>query len=317
MHIIVSEKNDQPTNDAIKWFRYYKKEVKVIDIRDSVKVDFHGGFDQPVLSFKNEKNSLSINDIDSIWFRRGKLKFNYNYTFTEDNGIMRQFHLRTKIEIETYLNSLLFRTAKCLGNPFKSDVNKLEVLFLAKTIGFRIPETILSENVKEVVRSFKGHEAITKLLVAMNNYSSNNEKINYLTQTVNEELLANEKMTMSLFQKKIEKKFEVRTFYLNGATYAKAIFSQQDVMTRNDYRNYNYENPNREIPFRLPEPIKNKVTKLMRTLELNTGSLDFIVDTDNQFVFLEVNPIGQFSDLSYNCNYHLEKKIVEYLIEDD
>jgi hypothetical protein len=33
-----------------------------------------------------------------------------------------------------------------------------------------------------------------------------------------------------------------------------------------------------------------------------------------EYVFLEVNPIGQFGMVSAPCNYNLEKKIAQYLI---
>jgi D-alanine-D-alanine ligase-like ATP-grasp enzyme len=68
------------------------------------------------------------------------------------------------------------------------------------------------------------------------------------------------------------------------------------------------------VPFSPPEDLKNKVSKFMNIMNLDTGSIDIIVRKDSQFVFLEVNPIGQFSDMSYNCNYFLEKKIVEKLL---
>ena len=56
------------------------------------------------------------------------------------------------------------------------------------------------------------------------------------------------------------------------------------------------------------------MAKLMKDLELNTGSIDFIKTKQGRFVFLEVNPVGQYGMTSYPCNYHLDKKIAEYLI---
>jgi D-alanine-D-alanine ligase-like ATP-grasp enzyme len=51
----------------------------------------------------------------------------------------------------------------------------------------------------------------------------------------------------------------------------------------------------------------------MNKLDLNCGSIDMIVTPKNEYVFLEVNPVGQFGMVSYPCNYNLEKKIAEYL----
>lgn len=50
----------------------------------------------------------------------------------------------------------------------------------------------------------------------------------------------------------------------------------------------------------------------MTALDLNSGSIDFI-KSGNNYYFLEVNPIGQFGNVSTDCNYSLERKIAEFL----
>src|SRR5699024_11613139 len=112
----------------------------------------------------------------------------------------------------------------------------------------------------------------------------------------------------------IEKQFEVRVFYLKGECFSKAIFSQNDQQTAEDYRNYNIEKPNRIIPFQLPVKIIKKTKKLMDEVGLDTGSLYFIVTKNNQYIFLEINPIGQFADFYYQCNCPLEKQVVKELL---
>lgn len=101
---------------------------------------------------------------------------------------------------------------------------------------------------------------------------------------------------------------------MDGVIYSMAIFSQNDEQTQVDFRNYNVKKPNRTIPFKLPEIEKDKLVKFMNAVNMNCGSIDVIYTKDKKFVFLEVNPVGQFYQLSYPCNYHVEKKIAEYLI---
>jgi glutathione synthase/RimK-type ligase-like ATP-grasp enzyme len=117
----------------------------------------------------------------------------------------------------------------------------------------------------------------------------------------------------SLFQQKIEKKYELRVFYLNNVFYSMAIFSQNDMKTKIDFRNYNYKTPNRNVPYKLPLEIESKLHLLMLQLELTTASIDLIVDLNENYVFLEVNPDGQFGMISYPCNYYLEKEIANQL----
>jgi D-alanine-D-alanine ligase-like ATP-grasp enzyme len=47
-------------------------------------------------------------------------------------------------------------------------------------------------------------------------------------------------------------------------------------------------------PYTLPEPVSERVLRLMDALGLNYGALDFIVTPQGRHVFLEVNPAGEF-----------------------
>jgi len=104
------------------------------------------------------------------------------------------------------------------------------------------------------------------------------------------------------------KRMDVRVFFLEGRCYAMAIFSQRDEQTRVDFRRYNYIKPNRTVPLRLRPDLEAKITRLFASLKLNTGSVDFIVDQQGRFFFLEINPVGQFSMVSVPCNYFLERQ---------
>lgn len=61
-----------------------------------------------------------------------------------------------------------------------------------------------------------------------------------------------------MVQEKLEKKYELRIFYLNGKMYPMAIFSQKDNQTQLDFRNYNWEKPNRMEPCKLNVDLKKK-----------------------------------------------------------
>lgn len=52
----------------------------------------------------------------------------------------------------------------------------------------------------------------------------------------------------------------------------------------------------------------------MHSIKLNCGSVDMVLTKDNQYIFLEVNPIGQFSQVSIPANYLIEKEIAKYLL---
>jgi glutathione synthase/RimK-type ligase-like ATP-grasp enzyme len=120
----------------------------------------------------------------------------------------------------------------------------------------------------------------------------------------------------SLVQTKIEKKLEIRSFFLIDTFYSMAIFSQTNPQTSTDFRKYDDSLPNRTVPFNLPGKIEKKLRRLLKKLQLNTASIDLLIDKKGDYIFLEVNPVGQFGMVSIPCNYHLEKRIALKLFKD-
>ena len=137
------------------------------------------------------------------------------------------------------------------------------------------------------------------------------------TESLTQESLEHspEQLSPSFLQHHIKKHYEVRVFYLDGQWFAWAIFSQADAQTRTDYRKYNDQKPNRVVPYVLPETMTQKLAALFTQLGLNTGSVDLIVDRQQTYYFLEINPVGQFGALSKLTNYQLEAEVAKWLID--
>jgi glutathione synthase/RimK-type ligase-like ATP-grasp enzyme len=92
-----------------------------------------------------------------------------------------------------------------------------------------------------------------------------------------------------------------------------AIFSQKNKKTKIDFRNYDDELPNRNVPYQLPKSVEGKLIQMLDFLDYTTGSIDLIKTKSGDYVFLEINPVGQFGMVSYPCNYYLEEKIAIHL----
>jgi len=133
------------------------------------------------------------------------------------------------------------------------------------------------------------------------------------TSLIDDESLAHipDNFGISLFQENIKKEFEIRTIFFNNTTYSAAIFDQ-DI----DYR-IKLKGPDkpRIVPYALPKKIETKVITLMNSLDMNSGSVDMILNKDSEFIFLEVNPIGQISFINNSCNYYLEEIFASYLAQ--
>ena len=261
-------------------------------------------------------NSEIKKEEDIVWIRRGAKQLNpveiLNYPFGhylwKENDVVNKFYEKINKRNKNYF-----------GDFIEEDQhNKLYDLHLAKECGFKIPETLIT-NIKKDVVDFqniysriitKSIKDITRFRVGDFVYMSPGTFIiedHHLEQL--EDFFA-----VSKFQEYIEKEIEIRVFYFDNSFFAMAIFSQNDEKTKIDFRNYNFEKQNRSVPFKLPKTIIRKLKKFLKQKNINTCSIDLILTPDNESVFLEINPQGQFGWVSTNCNYHIEKIIAEKLI---
>lgn len=198
-------------------------------------------------------------------------------------------------------------------------VNKLEVLVLAKSVGLIIPETIIVSRkyvLEEFASRFK-NGVISKSIYEPLHVIDDNSSTIYTSYTVKLENSDINRLpdtfSPSLVQENLDKDFEIRVFYLDKKFYPMAIFSQKNSKTAIDFRNYDYDNPNRNIPYCLPGIIKNQLQELMARLNLNSGSIDLVKTKTGEIFFLEVNPVGQYSMVGFPCNYNLDFEIYKYL----
>jgi ATP-GRASP peptide maturase of grasp-with-spasm system len=265
-----------------------------------------------------ENRQIDIHNLKKYWFRRGSFDF-VNRLSNDLSGTALPFKDYMKGEntvVNELLNNYFLYNVQSIGNPETSKVNKITACEIAEKYNFKIPDFIITTKKEELLKFYKKHKKIiSKSLYGLPGFSINN--INYSAKTKIVEFIDDENcsdsFSVSLFQEYIEKKIELRVFFLNDKFYPSAIFSQNDIQTKVDFRNYNRNRPNRVVPYKLADDVIEKLKKINKELSLTTGSYDLILTPENEYYFLEVNPIGQFAQVSLPCNYYLEKEIAKEL----
>lgn len=95
-----------------------------------------------------------------------------------------------------------------------------------------------------------------------------------------------------MFQEFIEKKHELRVTVFEDQIFTCKIESQKSDLTRFDWRRQD------SLPYatvgELPDSIANACLKMLDDFGLRFGAFDFIVTPDDEHIFLEVNPNGQW-----------------------
>ncbi|EJL69785.1 grasp-with-spasm system ATP-grasp peptide maturase [Chryseobacterium populi] len=320
MIVIYTEDNDITTNLVMDWLSVlYKGEVKRIN------TDY---FQIPTQDEYFIDISESI-DVKAIWYRRpGRRPFPIRtipqdlLTGKIDNKKLEALLMHSankEIEnINAHDLANKYKAKNILGGSLRYEVNKFQVLRMAKNIGIDIPKSILTNSKSKLIDFYNDcHGEIISKMHDMLLCDINETHSTYATYTEKIELSFINNLPdyffIGHFQEKLEKEYEIRSFYLGGDIFSMAMFSQKNKQTSVDFRRYNRDSMNRRVTFKLPSVIEDQIRILMEKLNLNCGSLD-IVKTKDRYVFLEVNPVGQFGFVTGACNYHLHKKIAEYLI---
>ncbi len=330
MILIISDKTDASTNDVIDWIHfYYRNEFKKIsfesdfefediEIDNSNKISFF---------FKIDGKEIDFDNIKAYWYRRsdiGDKKVDLKEIADKKLRNDIDIHLHKEYCSLKFAIHYLLNSKHGLSSIFNSQLNKLICLLIAKNVGLDIPHTLVTTKKDKLQKlKLKYPGLITKAIQETVSYTiereGNTEFYPVYTFEVDNNAIKKcpEEFFPSKFQENLDKDYELRIFYLNEKCYSMAIFSQLDEQTSVDFRQYNIKRPNRNVPYNLPDEIEEKIVKFMKSVNLNTGSIDMIFTKDEKYVFLEVNPIGQFGMVSFPCNYPIEKEIANYLINID
>ncbi len=308
MILIISNSNDLSTTTVIEWLNFFNKKWIRVNDENHVQVDFLGS----EIEFNVNGFKFKLSEITSCWYRRGFL----NIKFIVNNEVKQFQDFNTvearKIEQYIYYKLSLLRKINYYSN---SNVNKLIVSDIARSLEIKTPNDYLisSKNELKNLMDIDNKKLITKSIWGNPIHRFENFSLFNYTQKVEFGKIEKDNFAVSLVQNYIDKKYELRIFYFVNKTYSMAIFSQYDAKTTVDFRNYNKAKPNRTVPYKLPFIIEQKLINLMDKLDLNCGSIDMIVDKNNEYYFLEVNPIGQYGMVSDPCNYELDSIIAKYL----
>jgi ATP-GRASP peptide maturase of grasp-with-spasm system len=323
MVLILSDESDLSTIDVIRWLDYYShKWIRIgLDNKISVQSLHMDGSEYRFVITTERGEIINSEELTSYWYRRGALQFNYHSNFEKIENLRLRTTISNHIQSELgYLREGIYHILSKLKhiNDFRnSDVNKIIILDLAKKVGLNTPETLITTDNSKLEMFRNSSSIISKAIQngARFEFRENQELVSFLCYT--EDFGNNEYCNSfpSLFQHKLEKEYELRVFYLEGSFYSMAIFSQTDSQTETDFRKYNLKKPNRTIPYQLPKDIEIKLGLLMKHANLNSGSIDMIYTKNGEYVFLEVNPVGQFGMVSKPCNFNIEEKIAKFLIE--
>ncbi len=177
---------------------------------------------------------------------------------------------------------------------------KLRQLEIARAAGFRIPETLVTDDAGQArlfVAARPRGRVIYKPFFTFHWQRGESLSHTVTTPVVESDFDDPQQLIWSpgIFQEFVPKAFELRVSVFGRTCVAVKISDQDPIDWRTRQRDMKVE------PCRLPASIERRIGRLMDSLGLAMGMIDLIVTPDGDHVFLEVNEQGQFLWIEEMC----------------
>ncbi|HKX31739.1 MAG TPA: hypothetical protein VJ302_28905 [Blastocatellia bacterium] len=277
--------------------------VLIVDFADfperaglSVRHDDRGS--QTLLEY--EGRTYLLNGLRSIWLRKIGIS-----EARPGNGL---YGAWARQELNRFITDAL-ENIGCFWFPgsrtslIRLESKRSRMLSLAQNAGFRIPPTLTTHRIEDLLAFYEEHEGN---IVAKKFYQSMLPGY-YVPEQVDQrahvcftrpvtilDLRYLHHLTEApvIFQVKVPKKVELRVTVVGRKIFAAAINSQDTHRTKNDWRHYDHSNTQIEI-YELPEEIVRSCLRLVEAMGVRYGAIDLIETPDGEIYFLEINPAGQ------------------------
>jgi glutathione synthase/RimK-type ligase-like ATP-grasp enzyme len=314
--LILTQPNDPTAQVVIDRLRDRELPLVCLDTatfphRTQVTMRWRDGAPAGILHTETEDIDLST--LRSIWYRR-PAEFQFSPSMTPDSRAFAMAEAR-----QGFSGSLLTSSAIWMNRPDAESVAllKLVQLDVASRRGMLIPETLVT-NRPEEAQAFlgsegPGEETIFKRLSSMLLWTDSGELTGFQTEKVDEaarERIEHVSVTPCLFQRYIPKEYEIRATVVGGRVFAARVNSQQSATGAVDWR---LDESLAWEPYTLPAEIEQGVLDVVRDLGLLFGAVDLIRRTDGEYVFLEVNPSGQWAWFQDEITHVIRDAIVDLL----
>jgi glutathione synthase/RimK-type ligase-like ATP-grasp enzyme len=247
---------------------------------------------------RDARGQVAFHDICAAWYRRSRALFAPLPSLNLLHGDLENF---VRVQSSAALSGL-FAGLQTLwvGQPFKlrqADVKAVQLVEASKA-GLATPATLISNDPQRAtafVESLGDTDCALKPLIATRVDGEEGARLPLTTILPRGHALDSVALSPSIFQPYIEKAYELRCVVMGEKIFTAKLNSQAHEGTRLDWRAGSVEDAQVEHEvYDLPERVEAGLHRLMRSFGINFASIDMIVTPDGEFVFLDLNPNGQW-----------------------
>ena len=252
---------------------------------------------------KGDGTEINVAEVDLIWWRR----IYANQDLDEEVEDSKQLSLINN-DCRGALNGILSAcfNGKWVSDPLATEraCDKVYQLSVARQTGFRIPETLITQSIEEVTTFCQRLDGrvIVKPVVGVagpllfTQYIGDPKRLDPRSYRV----------CPAVYQEYIPGTRHIRLNCFGDRSYAASI-ETSDL----DWR------PNLNVPIKswpVPNSLHRQVRTVLDRLGLEMGIVDIKETPEGEFVWLEVNPQGQFLFLQPLADMQLDELFADYLL---
>ena len=309
--LIVSTAVDAATDEVVRILGERGTHVTRMNTEDlpfdgSLSIDF-----QSTSSTTLQYNGKAIT-ARSIWYRRVRTP---PQPEEMDSGIY-DFCLRENRA--AMLGGLMTQRARWMNHPaavWQAEFKPFQ-LRAAQDVGLDIPKTLVSNDPGAIARAQAQLGSMIVKPARSGHFWHGGEEYAIFTSALTAEhldSLEDARWTPSIYQELVPKEVDVRVTFVGGKFFAAAIHSQTDPAAAIDWR----KTENAGLPhskIQLPDQLLERLQRLMALLGLEFGCIDLVKTPSGEYVFLEVNPSGQWLWLDDQLDLGISAAVADWLI---
>jgi glutathione synthase/RimK-type ligase-like ATP-grasp enzyme len=311
--LLITNKADVTTDFVVKRLaeqsiHFYRLNTEDLLTKNALSFNFKEN--QFTLSDKATGLKIDLLEIQSVYYRR-PLSPDFS---TESLTKGEQAFILNEI---TYWIEGLY---KILKNAFwispvfaiREAESKIFQLQTAQKLGFKIPDSLITNNPEEALEFIGTTSKIIKPIKTGLIDDEIGSKVIFTSVFSSSDDIERITACPTYFQDFVDKVADVRVTVVGNKVFPASILSQEFAETKVDWRN----GENLKLKYEkitLPKPLEDLCVKLTKNLGLNFGAIDFVKDKNNNFIFLEINPNGQWAWIERQLDYNISQEICTLL----
>lgn len=259
--------------------------------------------------------SVNLREVTSVWYRRLNAAQGLPQTMVPQfRHIARE---QSRAFVLGLIASLEVFHLDAVGAVRFADHKPVQ-LQLARRLGLDIPRTLIT-NDPAAVPPFAARCAqglITKLFFAFAIHQDGRQKT-LGTSSVE----ANHLQDLDglpgcpmIFQEEIPKRLELRVTIVGDRLFAAAVDSQRSPKAKHDWRRDGMGLMDAWTAYDLPDTVAERLLRLVEALGLNYAAVDLILTPEGRYVFLEINPVGEFYWLERTPGFPISSALADVLL---